>query len=112
MSKYNMNEDIKKYDVFFLTKNGKLIKTDKIKSINDYNHYYYSLHHYILKQSYEKNKKWYDDRGIKQKLILIPIFIHEQIHNIAIKNITDEEFRSRFKISRWDLLFNRKYSSY
>ena len=107
-----MNEDIKKFNIFLLTKSGRLIKIDWIKSINDYNHYQFNLHHYIPKQDYNKNIEWYKERGIEQKLILMPINIHEAIHNIGIKIFTDEEFKARFKISRWALIFCKKHSEY
>lgn len=111
MKKRKMNEDIKNFDVYFLDiTTGRLIKTTQIKSTDDYNHYMFHLHHYI--KDYEKNKKWYDERGIKQKLILMPIIVHEYVHNQGIKAISDEEFKARFKISKWDLIFNRKYSAY
>lgn len=112
MQKHNMNEDIKIFDIFVLTRSGKLKQIYWIKSTNDYNHQLFNLHHFIEKQHYKKNKKWYDDRGIKQILILLPVFIHEQLHGNAIKNLSDEEFRSRYKISKWDLIFNRKHSKY
>lgn len=112
MRKHDMNKDIQQYEIFILNRSGKLVKTNRIKSTNDYNHYLFNLHHFIEKQHYESNKQWYEDRGIKQFLILLPVFVHEQLHGIAIKNLTDEEFKARYKISKWALLFNRKYSSY
>lgn len=112
MRKHSMDEDIKKYDIFTLTRFGKLKKINWIKSTNDYNHYFFNLHHYIEKQHYEDNEQWYKDRGIQQKLILLPIAIHEQLHGIAIKNLNDEDFKARYKISKWALIFNRKYSKY
>ena len=112
MKKFNMNEDIQKYDIFVLTRFGKLKQIFWIKSTDDYNHFYFHLHHFIEKQHYEKNKKWYEERGIKQFLILLPVVIHEQLHGIAVKNLSDEEFKARYKISKWALLFNRKYTNY
>ena len=112
MQKHNMNEDIKKFDIFILTPAGKLKQIFWLKSTDDYNHYSHNLHHFIEKQHYERNKKWYEERGIKQILILLPVTIHEQLHGIAIKNLTDEEFKARYKISKWALLFNKKYSEY
>lgn len=109
MRKHNMNEDIKKYDIFLLTKSGKLRQIHWLKSTKDYNHYYLNLHHFIEKQHYEDNKQWYDERGIKQFLILMPVKIHEQLHGTAIKNLSNEEFKARYKISKRALLFNRKY---
>ena len=106
-----MNKDIQKYDIFCL-QNGKLKPVNWIQSVDDYNHNTLNLHHYIEKQHYDGNKKWYEERGISQKLILLPIPIHEQVHNIAIKNLSDFEFQKRFKISRWDLIFNKRHTKY
>src|SRR5574344_644579 len=89
--KPTMNEDILKYPIFIFRK-GKLIETELIKSTDDYNHYVYNLHHFIPKQQYEKDKQWYEDRGIKQKLILVPISMHEQIHNQSVHNLEDDDF--------------------
>ncbi|MBR4122998.1 MAG: hypothetical protein IKY45_03830 [Clostridia bacterium] len=105
-----MNDDIKKYPVYALSQQG-LIPIE-IMSINDYNHQTHQLHHYIKQQSYKRDKKWFDDRNIEQKLILLPCYVHEQVHNTAIRNLTDSEFEEKFNISRWDLLFNRRYSKY
>lgn len=107
-----MNQDIQKYDVYILTRAGFLKKTDKIKSTKDYDHYAFNLHHYIKKQSYDKNPEWYEQRGIKQKLILMPVETHEQVHNRAIANLSDDDFYYWYNISRWDLIFNRKHSKY
>ena len=105
-----MNQDIKKYPVYML-QDGRLTTCD-ICSVNDYNHYRYNLHHYIKQQDYKRNEQWYKERGIEQKLILLPISTHEQVHQQAIKNLTDEEFEDKYGISRWELVFNRKYSDY
>lgn len=110
--KSTMNNDIKKFDIFCLTPLGKLKQIYNILSTADYNHYQYNLHHYIPKQQYEKNKNWYEERGIKQKLILVPISLHEQIHNQAVTNLSDDDFYGFYKISRWELIFNRKHSKY
>ena len=107
----SMNDDIKEFGVYGLTHNGELVLLE-VHSTADYNHYTHQLHHYIRQGAYNGNKEWYDKRGIKQKLILLPCYVHEQVHNTAVKNLTDEEFEEQFKISRWDLLFNRRYSSY
>lgn len=111
MRKTSMNEDIKKYPIFYYRK-GKLLKADDIFSTNDYNHSTHNLHHYIPKQHYDKNKSWYEERGIKQKLILMPISMHEQVHNQAIHNLSDDDFYGWYKIDRWELVFNRRHSKY
>ena len=105
-----MNEDIQKYPTYALSIQG--LVPIEIFSIADYNHNTHQLHHFIRQGAYNGNKKWYDDRGIHQKLILLPNYVHEQVHNTAVKNLTDEEFKDKFKISRWELLFNRRYSKY
>ena len=38
--------------------------------------------------------------------------LHEQLHYQAIKNLTDKEFKARYKISRYELIFSKKYSNY
>ena len=106
-----MNDDIRKFPVYALTYDGDLIPLE-ISSTDDYNHYTHQLHHYIKQQEWKRNNNWFKARHITQKLILMPIFLHEQVHQQAVKNLTDEEFEEKFKISRWDLLFNRRYSNY
>lgn len=105
-----MNEEIELYPIFGLNVHGLLFKIHAIKSTADYNHSQYNLHHYIT--DYEKNREWYDERGIGQKLFLISIPLHEQLHNQAIRNLADEEFEEKYKISRWELIFNKKHSKY
>lgn len=107
----NMNKEIEKYPIFFINTSGQLIRTYKIKNTQDYSHSY-NLHHYIPYSDYERNKKWYEERGIKQKLILMSIQLHEQLHNQAIKNLSDSEFLARYKISKYELIFNKRYSKY
>lgn len=105
----NMNKEIKKYDVYALNILGQVVPAPWIKSTANYNHMYLELHHYIPFNIFERNRKWYEERGIKQKLILMLKRIHEQVEFRAIKNMTDEEFEKEFKISRWELIFNRKH---
>lgn len=107
-----MNEDIKKYPIFMLTPSGKLKQYNGINSTNDYNHATMHLHHFIPKSDYIKNEQWYKDRGINQFLILLPVCIHEQIHGIGTKILSDEDFKTFCNISKWELIFNRKYSKY
>lgn len=107
----SMDDDIEKYGVYGLTHTGQLVRVP-IFSTDDYNHTTHQLHHFIKQQSYNRNKQWYDERDIKQKLILLPVWLHEQVHCTAIKNLTDAEFLAKFHISRWELVFNRKFSEY
>lgn len=101
-----MNKDIKLYPIYIF-KDGLLLPTKQITSTKDYNHYTHNLHHYIKKAVYDKNKEWFEERGIKQKLILVEIPLHEQLHYQAIHNLSDEEFKNKYKISR-DILIYRK----
>lgn len=102
-----MREDIGLYPIYGLS-DGKLIPLS-LENLNQYNHYTHNLHHYIKKGDYARNKAWYQERGIKQKLILLPIYLHLAVHSSpASPNISDEQFEEKFKISKWNLLFNRK----
>ena len=112
MRKSSMNEDIKKYPVFYYYKGKILSAEDMIFSTADYCHTTHNLHHYIPRSQYEKNKSWYAERGIKQKLILMPISMHEQVHNQAVHNLSDDDFYGWYKVDRWELVFNRKHSKY
>lgn len=107
-----MNAEIQKYNIYLLNKSGKLIRIYSIKSTKDYNHSQFHLHHYIEFQQYEANKEWFIERGIEQKLILVTIATHEQIHCQAVKTLSDEEFKIKYKISRDGLLFRLKYYKY
>ena len=105
-----MQEDIQRYPIYGLS-DGRLIPLS-IENIKQYNHYTHNLHHFIKKGEYTRNKQWYDERGIKQKLILLPIYLHEQVHLQAVKNLSDTEFMEKYKISRWELVFNRRHTEY
>ena len=105
-----MQEDIQRYPIYGLS-DGKLIPLS-IENVKQYNHFTHNLHHFIKKGDYARNQKWYDDRGIKQILILLPIYLHEQVHLQAVKNLTDKEFEQKYKISRWELIFNRRHTEY
>ena len=106
-----MNEDIAKYGVLGLSYDGELVRL-RINSTDDYNHATHHLHHFIKQQDYKRNKEWFDTRGIKQKLILLPVWLHEQVHYQAVKSLSNKEFKEKYKISRYDLVFNRRYSKY
>lgn len=105
-----MQQDIKKYPIYRLVA-GELVRCD-IATLEEYNHYAFNLHHYIKQQEYKRNEKWFRDRGIEQKLILLSIPCHEQVHLQAVKNLSDDAFEMAYGISRWELLFNRKHSQY
>lgn len=110
-SKKNMNWEIAHYPCYKLAPRGRLVQV-ALMTTDDYNHQITQCHHFIPYNLYKRDRKWYKERGIEQKLILMPTFIHEQVHNTAIKNLSDEEFTYRYGISRWELVFNRKYTKY
>lgn len=104
-----MNREIALYEIYSLTKMGRLSRVNWITSTSDYDHSQFELHHYIPYAVYERDKEWFQARGITQKLILMRKHTHEQLHFQAIKNLTDSEFKKYYKISRWELVFNRKH---
>lgn len=108
-----MAKELERYrdEVYILTKLGELKKV-YVNSLEDYNHSTCELHHFIPYSAYIGNENWYKERGIKQKLIVVSKRLHEDIENRGIKTLTDEEFKQRYKISRWELIFNKKHSKY
>lgn len=108
MKKPTMNADIQEFGVHIIKK-GRLIKHPFIKSTEDYNHFTHNIHHYIKSSKYFKNQDWYKQRGIKQKLILMTIRMHE---DLEIYPTSDEKFFQKYKIERKELLFNKKWSEY
>ena len=103
-----MNREIELYPIYALTKEGKLFPVTWIKSTNDYDHYLYELHHYIPYSVYERNKEWFKERNIEQKLILVSKILHERIELRGVCQLTDEAFKQKYKISRNKLIFNRR----
>lgn len=95
-----MNDDIKKFSVYGLCTQG--LVPIEIHSTEDYNHYTHHLHHYIKQQDWKRNQKWFEERGIEQKLILLPVQCHVDLHN-CISN-----FKEKYNIDRAELLFNRR----
>ena len=102
-----MNKEIEKYPIYLLNSAGELIRIHCIKSTDDYNHSKYALHHYIPYQAFIRNPKWYKERGVEQKLILVSHICHEHVHNMGIKQLTDKEFEQKYKISRQELIYTR-----
>ena len=105
-----MVRELEKYksdSVYLLNKLGGLIRI-YINSLDDYDHSQFQLHHFIPYSSYAGNEKWYEERGIKQKLILMSIKCHEHVHDNGIVKLSDTQFEKKYKIARNKLLFNRK----
>ena len=98
--KHSMNDDIKAFGVYDIK--GKFLKN--IKNTECYNHQLFQLHHFIKKQHYERNPMWFIERKIKQRLILLPVKLHQSLHSGS----SDKSFFELYGIGRWDLLFSRK----
>ena len=101
-----MEEDIWEFPIYLLTKKGKLTEVVLRDGLYSYNHSKMHLHHYIKKQNYERNEEWYKKNGIQQKLILMPVPTHEQLHHIGIEDLSDWEFLYKYGIEREKLIFN------
>lgn len=101
-----LNEDIKEFPVYKVV-NNRIVPAPEIKSINDYVHWANDLHHYIKATSYKHNRKWYEDNGIQQKLILMTRAMHVHLEN-PVYNLTDKKFFERYHINKEELLFNKK----
>lgn len=107
-----MNDDIKEFGVVGLTHRGELVSIP-VFSTDGYNHKTHHLHHFIKQQDWKRDKEWFIERGIKQKLILLPQWLHLIVHNSpAGARVSDADFEDKFKISRWELIFNRRHSKY
>lgn len=102
----DMNADIKAFKVYGVQYN-RLIELPDIVDIHSYNHQSMQLHHYIKAQDYKRNKKWYDENGLEEKLILMPIIMHEHLES-PIYGLSDELFYRKYRIEREKLLFNKK----
>jgi hypothetical protein len=95
-----MNDDIKQFPVYGLCRQG--LVPIEIYSTEDYNHYTHHLHHYIKQQDWKRNQKWFEERGIKQKLILLPVQVHIDLHACI------SDFKKKYNIDRSELLFSRR----
>ena len=104
-----MNAEIARFPTYLLTDRGTLTEIP-LTSTDEYNHARMQLHHFVPKSDYDTNISWYKEHGIEQKLILMPITTHEQVHQQAVKNLSDDDFLYKYGISRWDLVYNRRYS--
>lgn len=96
----SFDDDIRDYGVYAVRPNRQLVKVD-IKSVNDYYHGAYELHHFIPKSIRKLNKELYTRIEHMQKLFLLPKNIHSQVHG------NSEKFD--YHGFKWyDLLFSRR----
>ncbi len=108
MKKPSMNKDIKRFGVYRIL-SKMLVTASHIKNTDDYDHYTHNIHHYIKSSKYYKNQDWYKQRGIEQKLILLPVQMHLDLEKSAM---SDAKFYQKYGIERTKLLFRKKYSEY
>ncbi len=101
-----LNEDIKEFGVLEF-RNGRLLPAPYIQSVDDYIHGIYDLHHFIKAQDYKRNRKWYEQNGIKQVLIKLSRKIHTHLES-PIYGLSEEQFWNTYHIRKSDLLFNKK----
>ena len=96
-----MNEDIKKYPVYIFYA-GNLQSAEWLKDTGNYDHYNWQLHHYVKQQEWKRNKDKLKAKGIEQKLILLPVQCHLDLH-ACLSN-----FEEKWKIKRSELLYGAK----
>lgn len=101
-----MDEDIKAFKVMKVV-GGRIKPAPEITDITSYDHFWWQLHHYIKAQSYKRNKKWYDNNGIEEKLILMPVLMHQHLED-PIYGLDEVGFYKRWGIRKELLLFNKK----
>lgn len=109
-----MNEEIKKYQgyIYYLDMRSNGLKpriepAEWIVDTTSYDHSSFELHHIIKFTQYEKNKNWYQERGLKMCLILLPKIMHQHLEN-PIYELSDEVFLKKYRIHKHELLFNKK----
>ena len=101
-----LNEDIAEFGVYGI-RNGRIYRMPSIRSIDDYEHGLYDLHHFIKAQEYKRNRKWYERNGIKQKLFFIRRIMHIHLES-PMYELPEAEFVRIYGISKKKLLFNKK----
>lgn len=98
----SMKDDIKQFPIFMLY-NGDIYTADWVKDTESYNHHIYQLHHYIKQQDWKRNKEWFEERGIEQKLFLLPVQCHLDLHACLTG------FEKKWGVQRDRLLYGAKF---
>jgi hypothetical protein len=110
-----MNNEILKYQdrIYYLNirqdKYGQTLKpciekANWIYNTRCYDHNSFELHHVIKYGQYERNKEYFEKRGLNMCLILIPKIMHQHLEN-PVYELSDEEFYRVYMIHKWELLF-------
>lgn len=98
----SMNDDLAKYSVWEMAKNGVLYPSG-IKSTEDYNHAYIQAHHFVRKTMRKTNPRDYERFEKYQKIIVLPKKI-----NYDLETMGADTFFKTYGIQKWDLVFDRK----
>lgn len=96
----SLDAQIKEFPILQLI-NNKLYKNLTIKCSKDYDHNQRKLHHFIKEQEYYNNP---DKFKGKQKLILMEIEVHNDIHSA----MSDERFFKKWNIEKSKLLYRHR----
>ena len=109
-----MNDEIQKYQgrIYYLDMRSNGLKpviefANWIKTIKDYDHFSFELHHVIKFTQYEKNRQWYKNQGLEMCLILIPKIMHQHLEN-PIYELPENIFYEKYQIHKHELLFTKK----
>ena len=97
----SMNDDIKKFPVYILYA-GKLQSAQWVRDTGTYDHYNWHLHHYVKQQQWKRNEEKLRAKGVEQKLVLLPIQCHIDLHN-CVRN-----FKEKYGIDRSELLYGAR----
>jgi len=110
--KMYMNEEIKKFDIFFLHDNGKLEQIYYIQSIDDYNHFELELHHRVPYTDWVMNTK--NVQSLTDEcLILMRKKTHQHLENPEYR-LPRDKFIELYHIAPEELLFdvNKRNNQY
>ena len=100
----DMNEQIQEFPIYIVIKGpfGTFLLMNKnIKSVKDYDHNKYKLHHYIKEQQYYRYPERY--KGL-QKLLLIEKQMHADLHSA----MSDKRFYDKYNIDKDYLLYRQR----
>lgn len=102
MTEPTMNEDILKYGVYVLDKNGNLIQAKWIYNTAQYDHWKHHLNHFVRKSIRKNSPEFYKRVEHLQKLILMPAQM-----NYDLETMGEERFYQKWKLNKYDLVFSR-----
>lgn len=105
--KKDMQKEINKYQgsIYIYYKNtNTILSANWIKSLSDYNHYAYELHHVVPYTDWENNTKKVQSKT-KNALILLPRIMHQHLENPLYK-LSKEKFQEIYGINPDAILYD------